>query len=124
MGSIVGSNADTSLPNRRTGNMFSTAIAIPDESSSSRTRSAKPSAYLRCQRNGGWITTVDASRSCAACTDRRSRSSGRGDHTRCVISRHGACTASTGTPNWRERRRMAAGSWLIGSAQTITSTPS
>ncbi|EHK83508.1 hypothetical protein AK37_11966 [Rhodococcus pyridinivorans AK37] len=49
---------------------------------------------------------------------------GSDPHTRCEISRHGTCTASTGTPYSRTRRSTEVGSWLTGSAHTISSTPS
>src|SRR5690606_7772242 len=98
--------------------------STPLDSSSSATRSANPSAYLRCQRNGGCTTTVRAPSSSAASTLRRSRTSGSDDHTRWVMSNDGECTDSTGTPVESDSHFSAETSWLMESTQTITSTPS
>ncbi len=104
--------------------MFSTANRTSVSSAIRHTPRTKSRAYPRCQRNGGCTTTVEApSRSAAACA-RRSRVHGSVDQTRWVISRQGACTARIGTPWWSDSRRSASTSWLTGSVQTITSTPS
>ncbi|CAM5701668.1 hypothetical protein SFUMM280S_00796 [Streptomyces fumanus] len=57
----------------------------------------KSRAYWRCQRNGGWTTTVLAPSFSAAARARWSFTQGSVDHTRCVMSRQGACTARIGT---------------------------
>lgn len=77
--------------------MFSTAIITSLAASSVATCSVNPSAYRRCQRNGGCTTTVCAPSCSAARTLRSSLGIGLAPHTRCEISRHGACTDNTGT---------------------------
>ena len=80
--------------------------------------------YSRCQRNGGCTTTVCAPTSSAASFARTSLIHGSVPQTRCVITRHGACSARIGTWWWSESRRRAATSCETGSVQTMTSTPS
>ena len=104
--------------------MFSTANRTSVSSAIRQTPATKSLAYCRCQRNGGCTTTVEAPSFSAAARARRSLVHGSVDQTRCVISRHGACTARIGMPWWSERRRSASMSWLTGSVQTMTSTPS
>ena len=57
-------------------------------------------------------------------TDRSSLATGSAPHTRCEISRHGACTAWTGTAYLRTSAFTTRGSWLDDSAHTINSMPS
>ena len=104
--------------------MFSTASATPTCSPARATSSANCPAYRRCQRNGGCTTTVWQPRVVAAATERRIRPIGSELHTRCVTARQGACMASTGIPNRSASRATPATSWLTGSVQTISSTPS
>ncbi len=78
--------------------MFSTANRTSVSSAIRQTPRTKSRAYSRCQRNGGCTTTVDAPSRSAAAFARCSLVHGSVDHTRWVISRHGACTARIGTP--------------------------
>ncbi|CAM5687937.1 hypothetical protein STENM223S_09868 [Streptomyces tendae] len=76
--------------------MFSTANRTSVSSAIRQMPSTKSRAYCRCQRKGGWTTTVDAPSFSAAARARWSLVQGSVDHTRCVISRQGAWTARTG----------------------------
>ena len=81
-------------------------------------------AYSRCQRNGGCTTTTLAPSAWASSRDWSSLPQGSRPHTRWVISRFGACTASTGTPWYSDSRGSTAASWLTGSVVTMISMPS
>ena len=54
----------------RQGYMFSTANAMPVDSSSAAMPSTKPAAYSFCQRNGGCTTTTSAPTASAISADR------------------------------------------------------
>ena len=70
------------------------------------------------------MTTVWAPSCSAARTLRSSFGIGLAPHTRCEISRHGACTANTGISYRIDISAIASTSWLTVSAHTISSTPS
>jgi hypothetical protein len=77
--------------------MFSTANAMPVDSSSAAMPLTKSRAYSFCQRNGGCTTTTSAPTATAISAERWSFPHGSVPHTRCVNSRHGAWIAETGT---------------------------
>ena len=104
--------------------MFSTAKTTSVSFCIRCSPSTNSRAYSRCQRNGGCTTTVGAPTRSAAALARSSLVHGSVDQTRWVSSRQGAWIARTGTPNRSDSDRRASGSWLTGSVQTITSTPS
>jgi len=103
--------------------MFSTAITTPVSAMSSWMPSAKRTAYVPCQRKGGWATTVAAPTACASSTERRIL-----DHaepqTCCVNSRVGAWMESMGIPCRSDSRVSRRASWLHALCVTMTSTPS
>jgi hypothetical protein len=76
--------------------MFSTANRTSVSFAMRQMPATKSLAYWRCQRKGGWTTTVLASSFSAAARARWSLVQGSVDQTRCVMSRQGACTARTG----------------------------
>ena len=104
--------------------MFSTANLTSVSEPILAMPSTNERTYSRCQRNGGWTTTVEAPSSSAAARARSSLAHGSLPHTRWVTSRQGAWTARMGTPWSSESRRTASMSWETGSVKTISSTPS
>ncbi len=104
--------------------MFSTATCTPNSASSSATPIANPRAYSRCQRNGGWTTTVPAPAATATSHEVRSFGQGSVPQTRWVISSVGACSDTIGRPWCSDSERSASALWLTGSVQTMTSMPS
>ncbi len=104
--------------------MFSTANAMPVDTSMAAMPSTKPAAYSFCQRNGGCTTTTSAPTASAISADRWSLPHGSVPQTRCVNSRHGACTAQTGISWCSASCWTAAVCWLSASMPTMTSTAS
>ena len=80
----------------RHGYMFSTANAMPEDSSSAAMPLTKLAAYSFCHRNGGCTTTTSAPTAAAISAERSSLPHGSVPHTRWVNSRHGAWIAETG----------------------------
>ena len=80
----------------RHGYMFSTANAIPVDSSRAAMPLTKSRAYSFCQRNGGCTTTTSAPTAFAISAERSSLPQGSVPQTRWVNSRHGAWIAETG----------------------------
>ena len=76
--------------------MFSTANRTSVSSAMRQIPETKSRAYWRCQRNGGWTTTVLAPSFSAAALARWGLVQGSVDQTRWVISRQGAWTARIG----------------------------
>ena len=104
--------------------MFSTAKAMPVDSSRAAMPSTKPAAYSFCHRNGGCTTTTAAPTAAAISADRSSLPHGSVPQTRCVKSRQGAWTAQTGM-SWCSASCLTADvCWLRASMPTITSTAS
>ena len=100
-GSVEGSQPGRyiSMPRRdeaRHGYMFSTANAMPVDSSSAAMPLTKSRAYSFCQRNGGCTTTTSAPTADAISAERSSLPHGSVPQTRWVNSRHGAWIAETG----------------------------
>ena len=108
----------------RHGYMFSTANAIPVDTSRAAMPLTKSRAYSFCQRNGGCTTTTSAPTACAISAERSSLPHGSVPHTRWVNSRHGAWTAEIGIPWWSASCLTADVCWLSASMPTITSTAS
>ena len=104
--------------------MFSTAKAMPVDSSRAAMPSTKPAAYSFCQRNGGCTTTTSAPTSSAISADRWSFPHGSVPQTRWVNSRQGAWTAQIGISWCSESCLTAEVCWLRASMPTITSTAS
>jgi hypothetical protein len=103
--------------------MFSTAKAMPVDSSRAAMPSTKLAAYSRCQRNGGCTTTTSAPTASAISAERSSLPHGSVPQTRWVKSRQGAWIAETGTPWCSESCCTVAICWLSASI-TMTSTAS
>ena len=83
--------------------------------------STNPSAYSRCHRKGGCRTTVGAPRLRGQPTSGPACAHGSAPQTRCVTSRVGAWTASTGMPCGRRGRATAAD--LLASPGRSTPSP-
>ena len=111
------------LDEARQGYMFSTANAMPVDSSRAAIPLTKLAAYSFCQRNGGCTTTTSAPTAAAISADRSSLPQGSVPQTRWVNSRQGAWIAHTGTPWCSESCWTVAICWLRASI-TITSTAS
>ena len=107
----------------RQGYMFSTANAIPVDSSSAAMPLTKSRAYSFCQRNGGCTTTTSAPTAFAISAERSSLPQGSVPQTRWVNSRQGAWIAETGMSWCSESCFTAEMDWLRASI-TITSTAS
>ncbi|GHG26609.1 hypothetical protein GCM10018784_45020 [Streptomyces hydrogenans] len=97
MTSHSGAYASISRSLYRHGYMFSTAKRTSVSSAIRQMPVTKSRAYWRCQRKGGWTTTVEAPSRSAAAWARWSLTQGSVDQTRWVMSRQGAWTARIGT---------------------------
>ena len=107
----------------RQGYMFSTANAIPVDSSRAAMPLTKSRAYSFCHRNGGCTTTTSAPTAFAISAERSSLPQGSVPQTRWVNSRQGAWIAETGISWCSESCFTAEMDWLSASI-TITSTAS
>ena len=108
----------------RQGYMFSTAKAMPVDSSSAAIPWTNPRRSPAASGTAGAPRPRRRRRRAAISADRSSLPHGSVPQTRWVISRHGACTAQTGISWWSESCLSAAVCWLSASMPTITSTAS